>query len=398
MGNPPDLAPPEPTKSTAKTLAVVLLVVALVCVILNTVVWLVLMNTPYTKQEMWFILFTALAVMQLSAGLVAGIAFIVAVRRAQGIGTTRGVLGSVLGFLLAVGAPVGWVLGCAAQVLAAFGSGGAWGRPLRVRGRQLHPSLREGSDWTEGERPDPSGLDEDTRRALEALWLHDAQKEHASVPAFSRVSWLLAAVGAPAELTEWTHRAALEEIDHTRRCFALAAGYSGRSHTVEAMPDLLLGGLDCRADPLVTLAVESLSDGCQLEDFNADVAAECASVCAEPTTRGVLEQIAREERSHAELSWALLEWLVRERGSQVRGTIAEALADLERYPRPTAVSSLVARADPEKLRAHGRIPDERWAALWDARLIETRARVGQLLDEPARGGRQDAAQQAAAPL
>ncbi len=388
MGDSPGLAHPDPSRSAAKTTARVLLVVAVLTLIANSLVWALWMDAGRSQSNSWFILFTALALMQLFAGLVAGIAFVVALRRAQGIGTTRGVLGSVLGFLLAVGAPVGWVLGCAAQVLAAIKSGGAWGRPLRVRGRQLHPSLREGSDWTEGERPDPSGLDEDTRRALEALWLHDAQKEHASVPAFARVSWLLAAVGAPAELTEWTHRAALEEIDHTRRCFALAAGYGGRSHSVEAMPDLLLGGLDCRADPLVTLAVESLSDGCQLEDFNADVAAECASVCEEPTTRAVLEQIAREERSHADLSWALLEWLVEERGGHVRGAITDALADLERYPRPTAVSSdkrrLVARADPDQLRAHGRIPDERWAALWDARLVETRARVTTLLDAQAR--------------
>jgi hypothetical protein len=71
-----------------------------------------------------------------------------------------------------------------------------------VRGKILHPRLRGGADWTLGARPDVSRLDRPTRAALEALWLHDAQKEHASVPAFSRVSWMLAAVGAPAELGE----------------------------------------------------------------------------------------------------------------------------------------------------------------------------------------------------
>src|SRR5262249_34788491 len=153
-------------------------------------------------------------------------------------------------------------------------------------------------------------LDEPTRRALEALWLHDAQKEHASVPAFARISWLLAAVGAPADLAEGAHRAALEEIDHTRRCFALAAGYAGRSHSVEPMPDLLLDGLALRGDPRVVLARESLADGCQLEDFNADVAAACAVVCEEPATGAVLDRIAVEERSHADFSWALLRWLL----------------------------------------------------------------------------------------
>jgi hypothetical protein len=285
--------------------------------------------------------------------------------------------------LSALGAPAGWLLGGLGFALAAGGGGGAWGRPLRVRGRQLHPELRDGADWTEGERPDPSGLDLASRRALEALWLHDAQKEHASVPAFARISWLLAAVGAPAALVEWAHRAALEEIAHTRLCFALAAGYAGRSHTVEPMPELLLGALASSDPPLVTLAMESLSDGCQLEDFNADVAAACARVCEEPVTRAVLERIAREERSHAEFSWALLTWLLeRDRGA-VETAVRRALASLATYARPTAVSAdkadLVARADAALLRRHGRLPDERWAALWDARLAATARRAEGLL-------------------
>jgi hypothetical protein len=264
--------------------------------------------------------------------------------------------------------------------------GPAWGRPLRIRGRQLHPELREGSDWTRGLQPDPTGLDEATRHALETLWLHDAQKEHASVPAFSRIAWMLAAVGAPAELMEWAHRAALEEIEHTRLCFALAAGYSGRSHTVEPMPDLLLGGLDEKANPLVTLAVESLSDGCQLEDFNADVAAACAEVCQEPVTRAVLEIIAREERTHADFSWALLTWLLERSPDTVQPAIEKTLAELHNYRRPTAVSRkkrpLVEKADPEQMLKHGRLPDERWGELWDSRLVETQKRVQSLLEQP----------------
>lgn len=267
-------------------------------------------------------------------------------------------------------------------------SGGAWGRPLRIRGRQLHPELRVGSDWTQGERPDPRDLDEPTRAALEALWLHDAQKEHASVPAFSRLSWLLAAVGAPAELLEWSHRAAMEEIAHMRLCFALAAGYGWRSFTVEPMPDLLLGGLDLKGKPLEVMAIESVTDGCQLEDFNADVAAACAVVCEEPVTRRVLEQIAKEERSHAEFSWAMLQWLLARDPQGVRSAIATALVKLESYPRPTAVSgdkkALVERADVAALRRHGRLQDVEWAAAWDRRLLQTRARIAELLTEPLR--------------
>lgn len=264
-------------------------------------------------------------------------------------------------------------------------SGGGWGRPLRIHGRQVHPELREGSDWSRGARPSTAGLDPNTCRALEALWLHDAQKEHASVPAFARISWMLAAVGAPADLMEWAHRAAMEEIEHARQCFALAAGYGARQHSVEPMPDLLLGGLDLSSNPLITLAIESLSDGCQLEDFNADVAAACHDACQEPATRAVLDRIAREERSHAEFSWALLAWLVERSPTTVRPAVEKAAFDLVRCPRPTAVSAanraLFAKADTELLLRHGRIPDTRWAELWEQRLVATRRRVHLVLTE-----------------
>ncbi|HEY0985929.1 MAG TPA: hypothetical protein VGD80_02715, partial [Kofleriaceae bacterium] len=241
--------------------------------------------------------FTVLALAQLVLGTAA---VITALRYRAAAG--RGGIGMAIGFgLVGLGGPVG--LGLVIVGLAmAGGAGGAWGRPLRVRGRILHPELRRGGDWSRGAVPDVRDLDGAARRALEVLWLHDAQKEHASVPAFARLSWLLAAGGAPAELLEAVHRAALEEIDHARRCFALAAGYGGRAHTAEPMPDLLVGGLELRGDLWVHLAVESLRDGCLLEDYNADIAAACSAVCRDGAAAGVLGQIAREERSHAELS------------------------------------------------------------------------------------------------
>ena len=341
-------------------------ITALAIIPINVAVWIFAMESK-GKSGASVGLFLALAVAQLACGITALVLGV----KAKRVGP------SITGGLAVVGALGGGFLGLVGMALAA-GGGGAWGRPLRVRGRQLHPSLREGADWTAGERPDASGLDAATRAALAALWWHDAQKEHASVPAFSRVSWLLAAAGAPADLLTWAHRAAMEEIEHTQACFALAAGYAGHSRTVEPMPDLLLGGFDARQDPRVLLAVESLADGCQLEDFNADVAAACAAACAEPVTRAVLERIAREERSHAEFSWAVLDWALASH-PEVAASVDAALAELHRYPRPTAVSSeaapLVGRADATLLRKHGRLPDETWARIWDTRLIETTRRI-----------------------
>ncbi|HEY1958416.1 MAG TPA: ferritin-like domain-containing protein [Polyangiaceae bacterium] len=331
--------------------------------------------------------FWVLATVQLVVGVAAAVCSVIhAVRRRGGVRVVS-ILLAVFAGLVGLGGPVGMFLVLFLEGVAKMAVGGAWGRPLRVRGKLLHPRLSVGSDWTRGERPDVRDLDEATRAALEALWLHDAQKEHASVPAFARITWLLCAVGAPGDLVAWSNRAAAEEIDHARRCFALAAGYGGRPHTAEPMPDLLLGGLDLGGDALVRLAVESLEDGCLLEDFNADVAGECARACRDRATRDVLERIAGEERSHAEFSWALLAWLLARGEPKVARAIRRAQRDLERVVRPTAVSgdklALVARADAAQMRAHGRIDDAEWAALWNARIEATRARTAALLGDDA---------------
>jgi hypothetical protein len=332
--------------------------------------------------------FYALALLQFFTGGAAAACGIVHAARRSTTGAVKiwSIVLAVVAVLVALGGPLAIFLVFVGEAIGS--AGGAWGRPLRVRGRILHPGLSAGSDWTRGRRPSTAGLDAATCAALEALWLHDAQKEHASVPAFARISWMLAAIGAPAELIAWAHRAGLEEIDHTRRCFALAAGYGGRSHTAEAMPDLLLGGLDFEGDPLVHLARESLQDGCLLEDFNADVAAACEVACEEPATKEVLGCIAREERSHADFSWSMLEWLVARGGTRVSEAIERGASALAAFERPTAVSAdkaiLVAAADPTKLRLHGRIADAEWAALWTARVKTTRSRARKLLGGAAR--------------
>jgi hypothetical protein len=177
----------------------------------------------------------------------------------------------------------------------------------------------------------------------------------------------------------------MEEIDHARRCFALAAGYGGRSHSVEPMPDLLLAGLELSGSALEALAVESLKDGCLLEDFNADVAAQCEKTCEAPVTRDVLARIAREERSHAEFSWNVLAWALERGGKPVQRAVSRAIDQLDSIARPTAVSdvkqAVVGRANIDKLRAHGRLPDAEWAALYTPRVAATKARARDLVGE-----------------
>ncbi|MFT6146547.1 MAG: hypothetical protein ACJAZO_004127 [Myxococcota bacterium] len=302
------------------------------------------------------------------------------------------VLGFVPASLLAAAVPIGvwiWAMSWLSVFLgtgSGLWSGGSSGRPLRVAGRQLHPELRAGSDWTRGDRPSTDGVSQESAVALEALWLHDAQKEHASVPAFSRVAWMLAAVGAPAELLRRCHVAGLEEIDHAERCFALAAGFGGRSHSVEPMPDLMLGGLSLERGmrPLDVLAVESVRDGCLLEDFNADVARRCHAVCTESATKEVLRRIMEEERSHAEFSWDVVAWALQAGDDGVRRAVAEAFADLQSVARPTATTpqtqALVDVANANELRSHGRIADAEWDDAWQQRVAQTLQRGRMLLE------------------
>jgi hypothetical protein len=266
-------------------------------------------------------------------------------------------------------------------------AGAGWGRPLRIRGRLVHPRLTQGADWASHENPDTSGLDPASAKALEALWLHDAQKEHASVPAFSRLSWQLIGVGAPPELVTAVHQAALEEIDHARKCFALARAFGGRASTALPMPELLVSPLGIRGNAYVHLALESLSDGCVLEDFNAAVAAACAAACVESVTKSILEQIAREEASHAEISWRIIEFCLEREPEKVARQLHRSLQSLGGVARPTAVSAVnklsVAVADARTLRQFGRLPDEEWELIWSAQLLKTKQRLSAMLHESA---------------
>lgn len=270
-------------------------------------------------------------------------------------------------------------------VAATMALGGlAWGRPLRVAGRIVKPSLRSGNEWAQGDTPDCSGLNGPTRRALEALWLHDAKKEHASVPAFSRIGWQLAALAAPPELLRDVCLATLQEIEHARKCFALAAGFGGNAQTVIPMPEMLDESFQIVGNPYVHLAVESLSDGCMLEGFNADTAQHSALICRDPASLKLIRQIAREERSHAELSWRILQFCHRHSPQDVAAAVLVEMEKLAAAARPTATSSehlpLVLQADPQALLNYGRLPDAQFDALWTARMKDTKERLLLLLD------------------
>ena len=254
------------------------------------------------------------------------------------------------------------------------------GRPLRVRRDVVTAPATADDGWNDATAaPDVTSLSSAAREALAAVWTETARSEHASVPAFARLSLTLVSLGAPARLVEAAHRAALEEIDHARLAFALAGAYAGERVGPGALPEL-------RTSPAVTvgtlaeLAHESLVDGCLNEGFSAAVAAASADRARDPVARDEWAAIARDESSHAELAWAVVTWCLDraepEQGRRLRKAIH------------TTPASVATRRVPPSLQRelddHGWLPaDERQDLFHETRLAVA-SRLAALIAERAR--------------
>jgi len=182
------------------------------------------------------------------------------------------------------------------------------GRPLRVRGTIVAAPVIEREGWRRpGAQPDVSTLSAAARAALAEQWKENARAEHASVPAFSRLSLTLMSLAAPADLVERAHRAALEEMEHARLAFGLASAYADEPVAPGALRELRASAA-VTARSLPELASESLVDGCLNEGFAAAVATAASTRASDACIREAWAGIARDESSHAELAWDILRW------------------------------------------------------------------------------------------
>jgi rubrerythrin len=205
------------------------------------------------------------------------------------------------------------------------------GRPARVAGEMRFAPLQAGTAW----HGDVKTERRDAR--LAAKWLEDARMEHASVAAFSATALRLMALGAPPELIAATHRAALEEIEHARAAFALAASYGGEAVTPGPL------AIDARPMTLRELAIETFVDGCVGETTAAYEAACEAEVEPDPEVRAVLAKISEDEARHAELAWQIAAWCVAQDRSIVNELYVEnAREDVMREVVAPCVAALAA--------------------------------------------------------
>ena len=134
------------------------------------------------------------------------------------------------------------------------------------------------------------------------------------------------------------------------------------------MPAMLSDTGRIQDNPYVTLATESLADGCLLEGFNADIAEKSAIICRDPASLKMIRQIAREERFHAELSWRIVDFCFQQDPENVAPALQKEVANLAKAARPTAASSqnmgLMCHANQQQLQNYGRLPDSEFDAIW----------------------------------
>ncbi len=228
------------------------------------------------------------------------------------------------------------------------------GRPLRDEEDVVVAELREGASWTEdGELPPPPPLDEALRDRLARGWLEDAQAEHASVAAFARVTLELMALGAPPELLADVQQAALDEVRHAERCFALAARYGARREP-GPMPVL-----PPRAPEHRQLALDTFVEGCVGETIAALVATRCARHVGDhdPVVGDTWRGVADDEGRHAALAWRILAWSLEEGGPEVVEAVRE------------QAEMLRAAAAHDELDTHERWPELRAEGRPDPRLL-----------------------------
>jgi hypothetical protein len=199
-----------------------------------------------------------------------------------------------------------------------FCAAGCCGRPFVAGGGARLATVAERNDWLAMELEGPrEALDPHTQEALATAWLEDARGEHASVASFARFTLELLGLGAPAELVRDAQRAALDEIEHARLCFAVVRHVSGE----RLGPGSLDGSGAAPRRSLAACAAAAVQEGCIGETIAAAVAAAECDGARDPVVRRALERIAVDETSHAELAFRFVAWALAAGGPDVRRAV-----------------------------------------------------------------------------
>ena len=173
--------------------------------------------------------------------------------------------------------------------------------------------------------------------------------EHVSVTAFTELAAQLRSLGAPAPLIERCEAAALDERRHVDLLVALGARRPEQSPAAAAPETSVL-----------EIALHNASEGCASETWAALLARHQAEHASTAAQRQAFAEIAADEARHADLAWALHDWLCRcleaDEARCVEEARSRALASLEARAREQAL------AVPPQLREALGLPAPRVAA------------------------------------
>jgi hypothetical protein len=167
---------------------------------------------------------------------------------------------------------------------------------------------------------DIESLDEDIRHAALNHYLEMAAMEHASVASFARFSLQLMALGAPAGLLRDAHRAALDEIEHARTSYALAALFGKTNVGPDNLP-VAVATIDVSIDVFVKALV---FEGCVGETLGAAEGRAAARNAMQPEMARTLATIAEDEERHATLALRTLKWGLETFGESARDAAVQA--------------------------------------------------------------------------
>ncbi len=218
------------------------------------------------------------------------------------------------------------------------------GRPVReASGVAIEAPVRRGASWSGSTIPAVGHLSVAERKRLGEAWLAEARTEHASIAAFSTLALSLLAIGAPAQLVEGAHRAALDEARHARLCFGVAGAYLDAELEPGPLP------MDRAMAPeasLERLALASLVEGTFGEGMAAALCRARSKRADDPAIRRVLATLARDEAAHAKLGWSVLRYAVARLGAGFARELGETW-------RALAMRNETGHALPDDLAHHG---------------------------------------------
>ncbi len=153
--------------------------------------------------------------------------------------------------------------------------------------------------------PTIAALDEETRRAIAAHWLHRASAELGVAVAFEALRPRLVGVGAAPPVLALADKAMVDERRHGALCVQLAARYLDTDVATPAPRDGALPDFGTGAEEL-EVALLVLGTCCINESIASEWIRSCFRIATAPTALAANRAHLQDEIDHARLGWAHL--------------------------------------------------------------------------------------------